>query len=36
MFEGFIVGMLLWAGPAAVAWIFAGPGRLIDRFKGHP
>lgn len=35
MFEGFIFGMLLWAGPAVVVWLFVGPLKLADRLRHH-
>ncbi len=35
MLEGFIVGTLLWVGPAAIAWIILGPGKLAHRFAKH-
>lgn len=33
MLEGFIFGMLLWAGPAAIGWIIGGPGKLARRLR---
>ncbi len=35
MLEGFIVGMLIWAGPALLAWLFVGPVKLGRYFRHH-
>lgn len=35
MLEGFIFGMLLWAGPAFLAWLIVGPVKLGRRFLHH-
>lgn len=35
MLEGFIIGLLLWTGPAIVAWLLVGPARLTHRLRHH-
>jgi hypothetical protein len=35
MLEGFIIGMLIWAGPAFLAWLFVGPLKLSRHFRQH-
>jgi len=35
MFEGFLFGMLLWAGPAALGWIIGGPIKLVQRLRNQ-
>lgn len=33
MLEGFLLGMLLWVGPAVVGWLLVGPAELGKRFR---
>jgi len=35
MLKGFIFGLLLWAGPAVLAWLLIGPLRLSRRLRHH-
>lgn len=35
MLEGFILGMLLWGGPALLAWLIIGPLKLGHRLRHH-
>ncbi len=35
MLDGFIIGLLLWGGPALLVWLFVGPIKLGRRFRHH-
>jgi len=35
MLKGFILGLLLWAGPAVLTWLLVGPLRLNRHFRHH-
>ena len=35
MLEGFIIGLLIWVGPAVIAWAIKGPKELGRRIHHH-
>ena len=35
MLEGFLIGLLIWVGPAVLVWLVAGPVKLGSRLIHH-
>ena len=35
MYEGFLIGLAIWAGPALLAWLIVGTMRLARREHRH-
>lgn len=35
MAEGFVLGLIVWVGPALIAWLVLGPGKIAHRVRHH-
>ena len=35
MIEGFVVGLVVWVGPALIAWLILGPKKITRHVKSH-